>query len=210
MHILFNGCSFTWGDELKNREQDRFSTLVSNHYHASHTNISHCGHSNDAITRTTMEWFAAGNTCDLAVIQWTVISRIEGYDINYKKYCCITTQTPYKWREYYSKYYHDQLGVDALFKNYYLLEHFFIQRNIPYVFLLHDCWSDTILNIHSVWKEFIIKKELYFLRGNEEHTDNLLKDNKHINSNKGHPNELGHRVIADHIIKHSQLDVPNQ
>lgn len=205
MHILFNGCSHTWGDELKNREQDRYSTLVSNHYNASHSNISECGRSNDAITRTTIEWFAAGNTCDLAIIQWTVISRIEGYSPN-QGYIQIKTQSPHKWDEYYKKYYHDQLGVDTLFKNYYLLEQFFIQRNIPYFFLFHDCWRDIITNTYSVWKQFIVKKDFSILRGNIEHEHTILNVDVHIKPNNGHPNPLGHRVIADHIINNIQLD----
>lgn len=210
MNILFNGCSYTWGDELEHREQDRFSTLVSNHYNADHANISYCGHSNDAITRTTMEWFVAGNTCDLAIIQWTVISRIDGYDTD-KKYYCVTTQTKYKWQEYYKKYYHDQLGVDTLFKNYYLLEQFFIQRNIPYFFLLHDCYDNVIYEKDSVWKNLIINKNFNIIRGNIKHTQTILNnssiDNIHFQGNdKGHPNSIGHRAIADYIINNVQLD----
>jgi hypothetical protein len=199
MHILFNGCSYTWGDELEHREQDRFSTLVSNYYKASYNNISDCGRSNDAITRTTMEWFTAGNTCDLAIIQWTIISRIEGYNPQ-EKYVCVTTQTPYKWREYYTKYYHDQLGVDNLFKNYYLLEQYFIQQKIPYLFLLHDDWNKIITTTDSIWKQLIIKKDLHFLRGNLSDNDCILDLNNNIKPNKGHPNPLGHQKISQHII----------
>ena len=86
MHIFFNGCSLSWGDELENKLEDRFSTLVANHYQANHVNISDCGRSNDAIARTTMEWFAAGFKTDLAIIQWSVISRFDGYDNLNKKY----------------------------------------------------------------------------------------------------------------------------
>jgi hypothetical protein len=204
VNILFNGCSYTWGDELEDREQERFSTLVSNHYQSDHTNISNCGRSNDAIARTTMEWFAAGNTCDLAIIQWTVISRIDGYDTD-KKYYCVTTQTQYKWQEYYKKYYHDQLGVDTLFKNYYLLEQFFIQRNIPYFFLLHDCWDDIVINTDTIWKKFIKEKNLHFIRGNCHHENTILespsKSDIHFDKyKKGHPNSLGHQRLANYII----------
>jgi len=199
MHILFNGCSYTYGDELEHLERDRFSTLISNHYKSSHSNISMHGVSNDAITRTTMEWFATGNTCDLAIIQWTVISRIEGCDPE-GNYTCVTTQTPYKWQEFYRKYYHNQLGVDTLFKNYYLLENFFIQNNIPYLFLIHDCWDNTIKNTKSVWKDFIVKKDFHILRGNLCDKETILDVDIHIRPNKGHPNPLGHRTIADYVI----------
>jgi hypothetical protein len=197
MIIFYNGCSCTWGDELQNREQERYSTLVSNHYNAPHVNISECGISNDAIARTTMEWFANGNTCDLAIIQWTVISRIDGYDRAKEKYICVTTQTQTKWAEYYRKYYHDQLGFDALFKNYYLLEQFFIQKNIPYFFIIHDCW-DQILP--SVWNNYIKEKNYHYMRGNSNFLNIILDKEIYFEGTKGHPNSLGHQAIANYII----------
>lgn len=204
MHILFNGCSYTWGDELDHRERDRFSTLVSNHYNASHSNISDCGVSNDAIARTTMEWFAEGNKCDLAIIQWTVISRIEGYNQKEHQYEHITTQTPKMWKRFYSYYYHHQLGVDTLFKNYYLLEQYFIKNNIKYFFLFHDCWENIIFDTDSVWKELIVRKDFYCMRGNLHHNNTVLSIEKnHFTEGNAHPNELGHQVIANYIIDHN-------
>jgi hypothetical protein len=203
MHILFNGCSYTWGDELENREHDRFSTLVSNYYNASHDNISKCGNSNDAISRTTMEWFNEGNVCNLAIIQWAVISRIEGYNENKNTYDTITVQIPKKWKYFYSSYYHNQLGIDTLFKNYYLLEQYFIKNKIEYFFLFHDRWDDVVSNTSSTWKKLITKNDFHFLRGNDYH-DTILKsqtlDDVHFRPNEGHPNSLGHKVIADYII----------
>jgi len=199
MHILYNGCSYTWGDELKDREQERFSALVSNHYNASHINISECGRGNDAIARTTMEWFVGGNTCDLAIIQWASISRMDGYDPQKQKYFCVTPKCKSKWDEYYKKYYHDQLGVDALFKNYYLLEQFFIQKNIPYFFLIHDCWDDIIFNLNSIWKTLIIKKELHIIKGHDRHKK-ILDKKLHFDGTKGHPSSSGHQAIANYII----------
>ena len=194
----------TWGDELENKLEERFSTLVANHYQADYENISDCGRSNDAITRTTMQWFANGNKTDLAIIQWSVISRLEGYDDLNKRYINITVDTKTKWQEFYRKYYHNQLGVDTLFKNYYLLENFFIQNNIPYLFLIHDCWDNTVKNTNSVWKDFIIKKDFHILRDNLRDNlcdkENILDVDIHIRPNKGHPNPLGHRTIADYVI----------
>lgn len=205
MHLLFNGCSYTWGDELENKLEERFSTLVANHYQAEHANISDCGRSNDAIARTTMEWFADGNTTDLAIIQWTIISRFEGYDDLNKKYFHVTVDKKSKWEHFYKNYYYDQLGVDCLFKNYYLLEQFFIANNIKYVFMFHDCWSNTIINLDSVWKKFIIKKDFHFLRGMFSQNCiliNPLIDDCHFKGTKGgHPNALGHQAISNYLIK---------
>ena len=204
MHILFNGCSLTWGDELKNRLEERYSTLVSNYYQAEHVNLSDCGRSNDAITRTTMQWFADGNTTDLAIIQWSIISRFEGYDDLNKRYIHVTVDKKSKWDAYYKQYYYDQLGIDCLYKNYYLLEQYFIKNNIKYFFMFHDCWNQ-FMDIDSVWKHFIIKKDFHFLRGNlsqQTILKNPLIDNCHFKgTNGGHPNNLGHQAIANYVIK---------
>jgi len=220
MNILFNGCSYTWGDELEHRERDRFSTLVSNHYNAEHSNISDCGRSNDAIARTTMEWFAAGNTCDVAIIQWSIISRLEGYDSESKNYQCITIQIPKKWQNFYKRYYDDQLGIDSLFKNYFLLEQYFISNKIKYQFIFHDRWKkfreveksngkqewkeydtiDPFVDIPTVWKEYITKKDFYHIRGNANDHEAILDGSEYFVDSKGHPNQLGHQKIAKFII----------
>lgn len=223
MHILFNGCSYTWGDELESREQERFSTLVSDHYNATHSNISECARSNDAIARTTMEWFDSGNTCDLAIIQLTVISRLEGYNEKLKSYENITLQTPKKWKYFYSNYYDYQLGVDCLFKNFYLLEQFFIKNNIKYMFLLHDKWRDynpiTKTNgvqtwteytnrrdmfddIYSVWKHLIVDNNFHIIRGHEDDLDVILPLSEDYFFGVGHPNKYGHQKISQYIIQH--------
>lgn len=221
MHILFNGCSYTWGDELEYRERDRFSTLVSKHYNASHANISGCGRSNDAIARTTMEWFDAGNTCDVAIIQWTVISRIEGYNTDRNEYECITVQSPKKWQEFYKRYYDHQLGVDCVFKNYYILEQYFLKNNIKYLFLFHDHWKqytpisksnkhgdkwveydsiDPILDYPCVWRNMIESKNFHFILGNMDENVRILWDENHFVKGRGHPSILGHELLSEYII----------
>lgn len=214
MRILFNGCSYTYGFELENRLQDRFSRLVANHYNAEEFNISWSGRSNDAICRTTMDWFAAGHTCDIAVIQWSVLARIEGYDEkdNHKdqnNYVHVTLQTPKNWGDYYADFYHAQLGIDTLFKNQYILEQFFIQRNIKYIFLMHDCWFDYVFDLDSVWKKFLVEKDYHIIRGGEEHQDKVILTNPRINNihfetKHGHPSVAGHRALADYIINRIQ------
>ena len=70
--ILFDGCSWTWGDELENREETRFSSLIGQ----DHVNLGQCGKSNDGILRTTLD-FCEKNEVDIAVIQFTKFSRTE-------------------------------------------------------------------------------------------------------------------------------------
>ena len=81
MSLCFSGCSITWGDELKNQYQERYSTLVSNHYDVRHTNISEKGVSNDLIVRRTIKYLQNSKP-DVVVIQYTVHPRFEFYEVN--------------------------------------------------------------------------------------------------------------------------------
>ena len=56
MKILFHGCSITWGDELEDRENERYSKLVSDKFDTKENNIALCGNSNDRIVRETIEY----------------------------------------------------------------------------------------------------------------------------------------------------------
>ena len=49
MTIFFNGCSITWGDELEEKEDQRYSTLIGHQLDADVVNIAQAGVSNDWI-----------------------------------------------------------------------------------------------------------------------------------------------------------------
>ena len=78
MKILYNGCSITWGDELTDRENQRYSRLVSNHYNAEEVNLASNGISNDRIVRESITYLDK-NPVDLVVIQFTLHTRIEWF-----------------------------------------------------------------------------------------------------------------------------------
>ena len=97
----------------------------------------------------------------------------------------------------------NKIPIFVTFQDYicpFLVENFFIQNNIPYLFLIHDCWDNTIKNTKSVWKDFIVKKDFHILRGNLCDKETILDADIHIRPNKGHPNPLGHRTISDYVI----------
>lgn len=167
-NLLFNGCSFTEGGELeginkdfKYRDQHRYSHIVSEKLGKTYDNISVSGNSNDRIVRETLEWFNAGNTCDLAIIQWSDISRVE-YISPYAKHP-VTFNPPFVvtgWvgikkdheeiklahEHFYKHYYNPMLGIYNFYKNLYILEQFFEKNNINY---------------------FMIKLSPYFFIGNQ-------------------------------------------
>ena len=79
MTLLTNGCSFTWGAELDDREL-RFGALLSRKLNCNLVDISENGSSNERILRTTFDYLQNPNT-DLenliVVIGWSDISRTE-------------------------------------------------------------------------------------------------------------------------------------
>ena len=94
--ILYSiGDSVTWGAELENKEQERYSKLVANHLDAIDCNNASAGVSNDYIFRNTMrdvnQWLDTGRIWDetngwiesnqlKVLIGWTSPTRFEWWD----------------------------------------------------------------------------------------------------------------------------------
>ena len=94
--ILYSiGDSVTWGAELKNKEEGRFSKIVANHLDASDCNNASSGVSNDYIFRNTMrdinQWIHTQRIWDESngwissdelkvIIGWTAPTRFEWWD----------------------------------------------------------------------------------------------------------------------------------
>ena len=70
MKILCNGCSFTYGADLKDKSK-RYSNYLSNDV----VNLAVGGQSNDLIVDNSIEWLE-NNECDYVVIQFTFPNRI--------------------------------------------------------------------------------------------------------------------------------------
>tara|TARA_B100000131_G_scaffold18834_1_gene18659 strand:+ start:402 stop:1040 length:639 start_codon:yes stop_codon:yes gene_type:complete len=76
--IYFDGCSWTFGGELKDPTAERFSRLICDELGAQEVNISRAGGSNDRIVR---QLLVENNIeeYDLAIIQMTFPARTEWY-----------------------------------------------------------------------------------------------------------------------------------
>ena len=195
--ILFDGCSWTYGSELENREKERWSTLVANG--EEHVNLSSEGKSNDGILRTTLE-FCESNHVDTAVIQFTKYSRTEFRQEGAKKYITvmnghIRNNSVYKEiSEIYFKHFHNkELHLENYCKNKFLLENYFKQKNIKYFFCTiggYTNWTRTQKDISknpSSWYRMMDKESILYL-------PDL------IGLKKGrHPTAEEHKIIADHI-----------
>jgi len=202
--ILFDGCSWTWGDELENKEKDRFSTLVSDHIGKNHVNISERGKSNDGILRTTIE-YCENNIVDLAIIQFTKISRREILDSKGERYIRVNVGN----RDDASVMYYKNLNTNAddianFYKNKFFLEHFFKVKGIPYYFVCLNQKKDLLYKRNpSSWQKMSDTKpvtSLYTLFGGNKYDGTPYFNYPHAERG-GHPNIRGHQKIAEHILQ---------
>ena len=130
------------GLELENKERDRFSTLVSEHYQTEHVNIGESGKSNDGILRTTIR-HCENNHVDIAVIQLTNISRREVLstdkgppDFYGNRYYRINVNNgDIGSKSYFANLQTHEDDIANFYKNKFLLEHYFKAKNIQYFFV---------------------------------------------------------------------------
>ena len=192
--MLFVGCSFTMGLELESTK-DRFSTLVSDYYNTEHVNLAGGGKSNDGILRTTLE-YCESHEVNFAVIQFTKYSRREIMDRK-RYYRRLTANSRERGtKEWFTKIATEEDNVANFYKNKFLLENYFSNKHIPYFFL--QLSSPITSPLTSSWEKMSPTPVdcIYKILGGDELSGSPL----FTSSDKPHPNEEGHRRIADHII----------
>ena len=202
--ILFDGCSWTYGDELDNPEKDRFSTLIGK----DHINLGKNGKSNDSILRTTID-HCENNKINLAVIQFTKPSRTEVRQSSRDAYDYLSIGNVLKngytkqlSKIYYEHLHNDNLHVANFHKNKFLLENYFKSKNIKYYFVTI---KREVMKVESSWYRNMDKKPLTCLidligtriKNPENYCQGKYK--KIDTRSGGHPNKQGHKIIADHI-----------
>jgi len=190
MKVLFTGCSVTWGDELEDRLNQRYSKIVSDHYNIEEHNIALCGISNDAIIRNTIQWLENNDT-DIVVLQMTVVSRREYIDCNgfFQKWSVNTirrnSDSMMNW--YYRVVQNDHSDAENFYKNLFLLETYCKLKSINLVVL---CWQRKKEIFDSgVWISFCKQK--------------IQSIHELLNSEwdgGGHPSVENHKTIAEAVI----------
>tara|TARA_B100001250_G_C19503770_1_gene658601 strand:+ start:116 stop:664 length:549 start_codon:yes stop_codon:yes gene_type:complete len=177
MKIYFDGCSFTYGNGLKDKLRTRYSQLVCNHYGAEEYNIARGGGSNHRIARNLLS--ADLSEYDMVVLQMTKRQRTEYCDGGDWKRVGLGNVMRKRdnefWMTYYKDIYSDTYGI-ADEKIYYNLFRGML-RDKPHVIL-------SIEEEPSVPVDFHIGKNIPRVDGNR--------------SNR-HPNEEGHQLICEGI-----------
>tara|TARA_B100001057_G_C22554132_1_gene834647 strand:- start:92 stop:772 length:681 start_codon:yes stop_codon:yes gene_type:complete len=212
--ILFDGGSWLYGDELEDREKYRFSKILSERVNREHVNISEPGKSNNAILRTTIE-YCENNLVDIAIIQFTGTSRTEIRAPNEDRYISLSIGNVLKnghskelSEKYYQYIHNDNEEIANFHKNKFLLEYYFKTKNIPYFFVSTDQTYYKFRTsgvIESSWYHMMNKepvKSLVNLLGDSNRNEKYYCQGRYKKSDKrslGHPNKLGHKVIAEYI-----------
>jgi len=220
-NFLFNGCSFTAGAELEGPNKDlehrithRFSHLVAEHYNKTYDNISQSGVSNDWIIESTVGWFEEGNTCDVAVIQFTDKSRTIWYDQNNKTRHNFgirksKTYLHYNLNSlYYKLFYSEILGTQNYYKNLFFMSQYLKNKSIKKIIFLtiNRNLPEDIFGWARYYKEPKIKSvsDLIGISGNKNlsiiDNENYCRFYGHNTITGGHPSEIGHQKIAQYII----------
>jgi lysophospholipase L1-like esterase len=209
MKLLTVGDSFTYGDELTDRNS-AWPQQLANIINAEVINLGVPSASNDKILRKTLDYLTF-EQADLVVIGWSNPGRSEHsdefgyYDVWPGYQGNLFKQDGCTWRnelvEYVSKY-HDSAAIHKKFiQQIILLQSYFKQRNIKYVML------NTLQNEYYKKKNFDGKlgyyeqvDEQYFLGFND--TGMIEWANNCPKGPYGHFLEDGHKVVAEKIYEH--------
>lgn len=205
MNIAFFGDSFTWGDELDNPQNDRFSRLVCQKFDANEINISRRGSGNEEICLNATEFIMSNHQADFICIQlsnyirYTYVSKDRFK--NTSRFSTInpnsTSSTAKEKLLSLSLY----SFADGNYKLYYamtrykvyLLSEVLKSKNIPHLFTVKS--SD----IKEFLEDDLLSKDFYDNFYTKSLKDSLSESNIALKSG-GHPCELGHKFIAEEIL----------
>ena len=220
MKLLFLGCSWTWGDELQNREKDRYSSIIGKKLNADVVNLAENGFSNHAIARIFLDQNL--DQYDYVFVQLTHPSRAEFFDKD-----GITSDIKNKrLREKLAKIYEQEKAKLKYKQN--IFKNKMWQRIMPnvkrfmetgykldgkewwelyYEEIYHDKFGDSEeLLIYSLIRNrlTILNKKHFISSINPKckvPVDLLLNNPKYPRAQGNHPTNMGHLMIASDIMK---------
>ena len=208
MSLCFSGCSITWGDELKNRYIERYSTLVSKHYNTKHVNLSECGISNDTIVRNTIKHLQ-NTKYDVVVIQYTCHPRLEYFnDRTIEHWTPQDARKSQKRRNYYVSVYNDLMGAENMWKNVFLFDTYCKSVGQKYVSLIADHFERIIVRPENFyqghigyWREMCKDYKSTYIQKELLGMEFKSPENYAQGMKGGHPSAEGHKKMANKVIE---------
>ena len=205
--LCFSGCSITFGDELRDPANERFSKLVSGHYGVEENNISECGISNDLIVRRTIQHLERHPEIDYVCLQFTVHSRLEYFDERGVSVKFTPQKRKGKSILFYKYLWNDCLGAENFWKNVFLFDSYCKSKGIKYVSLVADHYEyvlrrpETMYTIGTgYWRSMCDGLRPVFIQHDLMKTTMDHPENYANGPNGGHPSAIGHKIIAEKVI----------
>ena len=206
--LFFCGDSWTYGGELDQlnpelyeyRRENRFSNIVSKKLNKTHYTIARGGVGNDWIVQHTVDWIEKGNSCDIAVIQFTANSRISFF---YKKEY-YSTQLIEIEKEIPEILTDDYNAYQNYKKNLFFIDLYLKSKNIKPIYLTIQERQKFNRSKHKFWesycKDIRVQNLCHIMDFDKK--NNYIKPQLSINKtlNGGHPSVKGHIEIADYLI----------
>jgi hypothetical protein len=215
--LLTNGCSFTWGAELDDREL-RFGALLSRKLNCNLVDISENGSSNERILRTTFDYL---NNSDvnlnelIVVIGWSGISRTEYFTGGWVKMTPTMIGTNEVATNYYSYMQSKQQDNLKFYNQVLLLQLWLEKHNVKYFMFRIDDGQTKMMIKDGSQREVVDGFDTEYLTESQVKSINLDNFPSYIDNdytfrefalrNGGglkpgrHPDEKSHELFTEHI-----------
>ena len=217
MTLLTNGCSFTWGAELDDREL-RFGRLLSNKLDCNLVDLSENGSSNERILRTTFDYL---NNSDvnlnelIVVIGWSGISRTEYFTSGWVKMTPTMIGTNEVATNYYSYMQSEQQDNLKFYNQVLLLQLWLEKHNVRYFMFRIDDGQTKMMIKDGSQREVVDGFDTEYLTESQVNSINLdnfpsyidndytfrefaLQNGGGLKPNR-HPDEKSHKLFTEHI-----------
>jgi hypothetical protein len=197
--ILTAGDSFTYGDELPDRENQAWPYLIGRQLGVGVTNLGQCGESNDTIIGLVLRALSQ-QRYDLVIVGWSHRARFEVWNETNQQPVTImpASQVDLPWiRDYWRYSYNDDYSLGRWAQQAVLLQGHLKSLNQPYLFI-------NVAGLHYLPPEYeYLYQQLDLSRFVGWPTVGMIELARGAPLGPGgHPLELGHKKIADEISKY--------
>tara|TARA_E500000318_G_scaffold45315_2_gene42798 strand:+ start:2344 stop:3039 length:696 start_codon:yes stop_codon:yes gene_type:complete len=214
--ILFNGCSWTYGDELENNVEEGYPNLVAQKLGLPFVNLARNGASNDYIYHTSLEYLL-NNKVDLAIIQWTFPTRFGIYRDsmweNFIPHSFLKLKFNYRVRDKERRLTIEERNEEDDFSSSFLKMYsnmlgiytYCFYKNIPLITFnntfKHIKLENELFTEHNSYPKILSKTVDSFceINFNEYIIQHLSGPRKNRWNKFGHPTKLAHQVWSSYI-----------
>ena len=188
--LYTNGCSWVWGDELLDRENESFPNLLKNRLNCELTDKSKNGSDNQRILRDVL---SRDLTDHFVIIGWAGITRYEYYDRDSENWESGICPTSRRYDPSIHKYFEYDWFVINFLNQVLAVQNYLKYNNIPFFFF----------KSYPMYKE----KDMGYL----EHFDLIDNDTfpslfnpdlifmNYCKNNEGHPSPEQHKLWSEYL-----------